>query len=105
MDMNAAALVHEQNMKNLRKARVFARKHFNMLRSQERCHPSFLAERSLIAACEKFNISHYGVEGWCDELGRHGVQYLNMGDVYELTLAYDSKKDRFSVTNLVQISA
>lgn len=69
----------------LEKAREWATRRFSAIHDG-RTHPSFDAETVLKEAADRFGIEHYGVEGFSDEVGRHGVAYLNMGDTYEVTL-------------------
>ena len=62
------------------------------------CHPSHTAARVMLDAQHKFeDLCSFGIEGWCDECGKHGINYLNMGDTYELTIMFDSKTERFTV--------
>lgn len=82
----------------LRAAREWAVRSFAE-RHNWRRHPSHLAARILEEAAEKFDIDHYGVEGFSDEFGNHGVSYLNMGDPYITTLLVRTSPStaRFSV--------
>jgi hypothetical protein len=57
-------------------------------------HPSHLASEAINAASKKFNIG-YGAEGFCDECGKDGVTYLNMGDTYDYTVLFTSENERF----------
>lgn len=65
----------------------YARKEFNRLRKAEEfdCHPSFAVVAALEKAAERFNIG-YGIEGVCDDVGRAGLNYVNMGDPYVATV-------------------
>lgn len=49
-------------------------------------HPSFAVRGILHDAERRFNLPTYGVEGWCTQMGRNGVSYLNAGDPYALTI-------------------
>ena len=61
-------------------------------------HPSHTATRVMLDAQIEFSdLGSFGVEGWCDDIGRDGFSYLNMGETYELTILFDSKTERFTV--------
>jgi hypothetical protein len=71
------------DIQTLRKARRYARQHFD--RNYTHGHASHAAAAALEAAAEKYDLLPM-VEGFCDESGRGGVQYLNAGDFYIPTL-------------------
>jgi len=71
------------------KTRRLARKYYNQLRDEngDRGHPSHDAGKALEKAAAKTGWPHhFGVEGFCDEVGNRGVTYLNAGDTYDLTI-------------------
>lgn len=85
----------EVDVATLRKARRFARREFNRLSESweyQNSHASHAASKALELAAERYGFG-YGVEGFCDELGRCGAQYVNAGDSYDLTLC--CKADRY----------
>lgn len=49
-------------------------------------HPSFAVKQILEEAEKRYGLPSFGVEGWCDAVGKNGVSYLNMGDPYALTI-------------------
>lgn len=86
----------EVDRKTLIRARRYARNAYNILREADEyrlVHASHAACKALELTAEKFNLG-YGVEGYCDELGRAGVQYINAGDSYDVTLC--ASADRYS---------
>ena len=94
-----------QKIQELEKARRYARKMFNELNAGSyRQHPSFNADKALLMANEKYNLNMCGTEGWCDELGRRGVTYLNAGDTYEPTIAFVSERCQFIIADLEVLS-
>ena len=82
----------------LKKARVWCAHQFKA-RYERNEHASFLASRILKEADEKFGLESFGVEGWCDDTGSGGCEYLNMGDSYTLTIYVKTNRysARFSV--------
>ena len=56
-------------------------------------HRSHLVAVVLSEAEVKFGLDTCGVEGWCDGLGKAGVQYLNTGDSYGLTIVVRAGRD------------
>ena len=77
-------------------ARV-ARKLYRERIGNHQGHASFLASEVLEEAAEATGFEHYGVEGFCDSVGQHGVSYLNRGDPYEQTVIFRTRSERFSV--------
>lgn len=62
------------------------------------CHPSHTANRVMLDAQIVFeDLGSFGVEGWCDDIGENGFNYLNMGETYEDTILFNSKTERFSI--------
>lgn len=86
--------------KQATEVRAYAKKVFDVLQEQDRHygHPSHNATKALVAAEHHFDLPTYGVEGWAVD-SRHGVSYLNTGDLYDLTVVLRSSptKVRFSV--------
>lgn len=66
-------------------ARAWCAKQFKQ-RYKHGEHASFLAEKILQEASEKYKLADSGVEGWTSACGRAGVQYLNYGDPYAPTI-------------------
>lgn len=63
-------------------------------------HPGHAVARALGDVSARFDIG-FGVEGWArDPFGRRGVDYINMGDPYELTVCVTTTPTgaRFHVT-------
>lgn len=86
----------EVDRKTLVRARRYARQQFNRLSESweyRNTHASHAACKALELTAEKFGFG-YGVEGYCDELGRSGVQYIKTGDSYGVTLCVSA--DRYS---------
>jgi hypothetical protein len=74
----------------------------NWIRKQMRdrptnLHPSFPARKALHEADVKFKLGSFGVEGWSNETGSGGVQYLNYGDPYEPTIVIRTSPHAASV--------
>lgn len=86
----------EVDRKTLLRARRYARNAYNVLREADEyrlTHASHAANKALELTAEKFGFG-YGVEGYCDDEGEEGVQYVNAGDSYDVTLCASS--DRYS---------
>ena len=61
-------------------------------------HSSHYAAKSMELTESRFvDLGTFGVEGWCDSEGKHGVSYLNTGDTYEITILFSSETERFSI--------
>lgn len=87
----------EVDRNTLVRARRYARRTFNRLSESweyRNAHASHAASKALELAAERFGFG-YGVEGYSDESGRTGVEYVNAGDSYDLTLC--CKSDRYRV--------
>lgn len=86
--------------KQLQEARKYAKKVFDILQEQDRYygHPSHNATKALYGAEHHLGLPTHGVEGWA-VTSRSGVQYLNTGDLYDLTLLVRTSSNgvRFSV--------
>lgn len=91
-----SSVSNRPDLETLRKARQYAQREFVKLSEDYRYqgHSSHAATKAIELAGEKFDIG-YGCEGFCWNCGRDGISYLNMGDPYELTIMFDSRKDRF----------
>lgn len=83
----------------LTKARAWCRREYNRRREDEHCHPSHTASDVLKEADKRFGLGMCGVEGWCDEIGREGISYLNPGDTYDLTICFHSGQERFFISS------
>lgn len=59
-------------------------------------HPSHMSAKILKEADAKFALDSFGVEGWADAVGNRGVEYLNMGDTYALTLIAKTSRSDWS---------
>ena len=79
------------------RVRNYARRYYNReLPNHIGEHTSHLASEALEAAGKHFKVG-YGVEGFCDECGREGVSYINMGDTYSTTVLFDTRTEQFSI--------
>ncbi len=89
----------------LQRARKFARGAFDKLRQDggmfEHSHESFAAEKALEMTVKRFPEIFAGctVEGDCagNGEGHLTVQYINMGDTYDLTICFH--EERFVVSS------
>lgn len=82
------------------RARNYCRRVFNKMRETEHCHPSHIVARAMLKTEQKFtDLNSFGVDGDCAENGEGHItiQYLNMGDTYDLTVVY--YRGRFLVTS------
>jgi hypothetical protein len=81
-------------------AKAFAKKMFDYLCQRDRNygHPSHNASLALQYTEQSLNLPTHGVEGWAVD-SRHGVSYINTGDLYDLTVVVrcSPKGARFSV--------
>lgn len=86
------------NAATIMKARRFASNYYRQHKSSDPdhclCHPSHLAAEAINAASKKFGVG-FGAAGFCDECGKDGVTYLNMGDTYDYTVLFTSRNERF----------
>jgi hypothetical protein len=90
--------VGESRLDYLKRVAKWCREQYKRQRQTESCHPSHTADEVMRDAEKRFtDLGTFGVEGWCDDCGRGGWQYLNAGDPYSLTLLFSSKSERFSV--------
>lgn len=87
---------HEAWLKRLEKAARWVREQIRK-RHDGFSHPSHLAAKVLEEADEKFQLESFGVEGWCNDVGTNGVQYLNFGDPYVPTVIIKTKPFDYSV--------
>jgi hypothetical protein len=69
---------------------------YNKARQNESCHNSHTASRVMREVAESHGVG-YGIEGFCDDVGRHGISYINMGDTYDTTIIFRSESERFSI--------
>lgn len=90
--------VGESRVDYLKRAAEWCREQYRAKRLYTSCHPSFTAAEVMRDAEKRFtDLGTFGVEGWCDDAGRHGWEYLNTGDVYGITILFSTKSERFSV--------
>lgn len=89
--------MHTPTIEQLKACAKSARLRFKELRSFATHHVSFSAEEALEYAAELWGIDHFGVEGFCDDCGRHGITYLNMGDTYSTTILFYSESSTFRI--------
>ena len=90
--------VGESRRDYLKRAAKWCREQYKRKRQSESCHPSHTAADVMQDAEKRFpDLGTFGVEGWCDDYGRDGWQYLNAGDTYSLTVLFCSESERFSV--------
>lgn len=90
--------VGESREKYFRRAAKWCRERYTHKRLFTSCHPSHTAAE-VMKECEKrfTDLGTFGVEGWCDDFGRDGWEYLNTGDAYEITIVFNSKIQKFFV--------
>ena len=81
------------------KARREIRRRYNELRNGELgyCHSSHAASQAIDEWSKAQGVG-FGSEGFCDECGRDGITYLNMGDTYDTTVVFTSWNERFFVS-------
>ena len=92
--------VGESRHDYLKRVQRWCRNEYNKRRETEYCHCSHTAAAVMHAAEKRFtDIGTFGVEGWCDDCGSNGWQYLNTGDTYELTIVFSSKSERFILSS------
>lgn len=90
--------VGESRHDYLKRVVKWCREEYRNKRQLESCHPSHTAADVMREAEKRFlNLGTFGVEGWCDECGENGWQYLNTGDSYGITILFSSKSGRFRV--------
>jgi len=85
----------------LRKAMRWCRRQYNRLRESDYtyCHCSFAADKAMERAEERFSdLGTFGVEGmvFAGQFS-DGLSYLNTGDSYDLTILFDSRRERFFI--------
>jgi hypothetical protein len=93
-------------MENLSKALVWLNENKeDFLRLDPNSHASFTAYEMLKEAEEIFNLESCGIEGWSLDCGKKGVNYLNNGDPYSLTIfaKADFKNIDFSIDSLENV--
>lgn len=90
--------VGESRRDYLKRVVKWCRQQYKEERQHNHCHPSHTADDVMREAEKRFtDLGTFGVEGWCDECGRDGWQYLNTGDSYGITILFSSESERFSV--------
>lgn len=87
--------MREISEETLKKARSWCASQFRQRRVLGE-HPSHLAATILQEAEQKFETGTHGVEGFADDVGNEGIQYLNAGDSYALTLVVHSDRRNVS---------
>jgi hypothetical protein len=88
--------VGESDEDYLKKALAYCRKEYKRRRETEYCHNSHTASDVMLEAQRLFpDLGTFGVEGFCDDVGNHGVSYLNSGDTYAQTIIFRSNSGRF----------
>jgi len=82
----------------LTRAIAYCRKEYRKRREHEHCHTSHTAS-DVMGECERLfpDLGTFGVEGFCDDIGNHGVSYLNTGDTYGRTIIFRSESQRWSL--------
>jgi hypothetical protein len=95
--------------KLLVRCRRLARAYYNRLRQEayyRYAHCSHAACEALRLAEKKLGASElgtFGVEGFATGLSS-GISFLNCGETYDLTIFFDSKKERFFIACLGDVS-
>jgi len=108
--MNASDLIRmepgQTREEYLKRVAKYCRTKYAVMRTTQRYHCSHTANDVLKLADALFiDLGTFGVEGFSDECGRDGIQYLNTGDTYELTIAFRSRSERFYLTTLECIAS
>jgi len=82
----------------LKRAIAFCRKEYRKRRQEEYCHCSHTAN-DVMRECERLfpDLGTFGTEGFCDNIGNHGVSYLSTGDAYDRTIIFRSNSERWSI--------
>ena len=69
------------------------------------CHCSHNASRAMEATEKIFtDLGTFGLEGFCDSVGKNGVSYLNTGDSYGLTIVFLSDSEKFEISSWGEIA-
>lgn len=90
--------VGESDEEYLAKMLAYCKREYKRRREIEVCHCSHTAS-DVMQECERLfpDSGTFGVEGFCDHCGNHGVSYLNTGDTYGRTILFQSNSGRWSV--------
>lgn len=90
--------VGESRRDYLKRVAKWCRQQYKEERQHTHCHPSHTADDVMREAEKRFtDLGTFGVEGWCDDRGSDGWQYLNTGDSYGMTILFCSESERFRV--------
>lgn len=91
-------------MSELEKMRRYARRQYNrlvQLSEYRYAHKSHCAAKALSLTGQKFP-GYFGTEGIdLEPYGyyNHCLSYLNSGDTYDITVLFDSRKERFFISS------
>jgi len=71
----------------------WCRNEYRKRRQRETCHVSHTAN-DVMCACERLfcDLGTFGTCGDCDDIGQEGIEYLNTGEMYELTVAFRTQR-------------
>lgn len=90
--------VGESDEDYLKRALAFCKKEYKRRRETEHCHNSHTASNVMKEAERLFpDLGTFGDEGFCDDVGNHGISYLNTGDPYNQTIIFRSNSGRWSI--------
>ena len=90
----------EYREKYLRKALRYCRNQYTKLKQEDPwCHCSHNAVAAMKLTEKRFDLGTFGIEGFCDEMGRDGVTYLNTSDTYKITLCFRNNTERFYISS------
>jgi len=81
---------HEATLALLKRARRWCVREFAK-RYERNEHASHLSRKILEEANAKFALGFCDTAGWCDPAGSGGVEYLNAGDTYALTITCETE--------------
>lgn len=80
---------HETTLALLKRARSWCARQF-AARYARNEHASHLSRKILEEANVKFALDFCDTAGWCDPAGSDGVEYLNAGDTYAMTITCET---------------
>jgi len=101
--MNVQQETGQTRLDYLKKAMRYCRKQYNKLRELDvdfaYSHCNFAASKAMERTEERYSdIGTYGVEGMVYAGPfTYGLSYLNTGETYDLTILFDSRRERFFI--------
>jgi len=81
--------IGESRERYIGRALAWCRREYAKRRQAESCHVSFTG-CDVMLECERLfvDLGTFGTEGACDDIGQEGIEYLNTGEPYELTIVF-----------------